>query len=396
MTTASFPSYVVRILSKLNMEGFEAYAVGGCIRDCLRGQTPEDWDLCSAARPEQVMEIFGDMALPTGLKHGTVTVLCEGKSLELTTFRKEGTYSDHRRPDKVDFVRNIRDDLARRDFTINAMAMGRQGELLDPFGGKEDLEKALIRCVGEAEERFEEDALRMFRALRFSAKLGFSLEEKTLDALRKKAPLCADLAPERMQAELCKMLLFPCADALKIMWQAGLFPRLAPQLHGELDHRLDAALHRLEQLPPMLDQRLSAFCALAEHYAGLDSEAFLRDLRCSSEEIRRCSRAAKAAQQPLPQNAPEMKRLLYRLGEDTVRCCGSAAAVLEPERPFLSPESVLASGECWNLSQLQVKGDDLLALGYKGKELGAALEQLLFHVMDHPEDNVREQLLLLL
>ena len=195
------PQAVRYVLERLEDAGFAAYAVGGCVRDTLLGRTPGDWDVTTAARPEQVLTLFDGYAIPTGLKHGTVTVRAGEMHIEVTTFRADGTYTDHRRPDQVFFSDRLEEDLCRRDLTVNAMAMDLRGHITDLYGGREDLEAGILRCVGEPERRFEEDALRILRTLRFAAVLGFSVEPRTDAALRVKAPLLRCIAPERILLE---------------------------------------------------------------------------------------------------------------------------------------------------------------------------------------------------
>ena len=195
------PQAVRYVLERLEDAGFAAYAVGGCVRDTLLGRTPGDWDVTTAARPEQVLALFDGYAIPTGLKHGTVTVRAGEMHIEVTTFRADGTYTDHRRPDQVFFSDRLEEDLCRRDLTVNAMAMDLRGHITDLYGGLEDLEAGILRCVGEPERRFEEDALRILRTLRFAAVLGFSVEPRTDAALRVKAPLLRCIAPERILLE---------------------------------------------------------------------------------------------------------------------------------------------------------------------------------------------------
>ena len=195
------PQAVQYVLERLEDAGFAAYAVGGCVRDTLLGRTPGEWDVTTAARPEQMLALFDGYAIPTGLKHGTVTVRAGEMYIEVTTFRADGTYTDHRRPDQVFFSDRLEEDLCRRDLTVNAMAMDLRGHITDLYGGREDLEAGILRCVGEPERRFEEDALRILRTLRFAAVLGFSVEPRTDAALRMKAPLLRCIAPERILLE---------------------------------------------------------------------------------------------------------------------------------------------------------------------------------------------------
>ena len=209
------PPEVLRIIRRLNGAGHLAYAVGGCVRDQLLGRTPEDWDLTTSARPEQVMELFAPHCVPTGLAHGTVTVRQDQRCVEVTTFRTDGPYSDHRHPDAVKFSHRLEEDLRRRDFTIGAMAMDADGGIVDLFGGREDLENGVIRCVGRADRRFEEDALRLMRALRFASVLGFSVASDTADAIRRHRRELRHVAPERLRVEMTKLLCG--SDAARVL-----------------------------------------------------------------------------------------------------------------------------------------------------------------------------------
>ena len=207
-TIFPLPRAIRGILETLEAAGHRGYVVGGCVRDALLGKVPDDFDICTSALPEQTMALF-PRTIPTGLQHGTVTVLYEGMTAEVTVFRRETTYSDHRRPDAVAFTDSLTEDLSRRDFTVNAMAMDRRGILQDPFGGRADLAAGILRCVGDPDTRFQEDALRMFRGLRFSAQLGFPLHPDTAAAMRRNAHLGRFVAPERARTELEKTLLSP-------------------------------------------------------------------------------------------------------------------------------------------------------------------------------------------
>lgn len=221
MANITPPKYVRHILVTLQSRGHPAYLVGGCVRDMLLGVQPHDWDICTGALPEQVLEIFPG-SRPTGLKHGTITVTLNSRSVEVTTFRSEGDYADHRHPDMVSFVGDLTTDLSRRDFTMNAIAISPDGLTADPFGGAADIGKKLIRCVGLPEQRFEEDALRMFRALRFSARLGFEIESGTLEAIGKKAFWPRPWAAERVRDEVEKILLTPSPETVFTLIDLGL------------------------------------------------------------------------------------------------------------------------------------------------------------------------------
>lgn len=248
----SLPAGVTRCLDTLRAAGHAAHPVGGCVRDLLLGRKPGDFDVCTSARPEQVTALF-DRTVPTGLRHGTVTVLAEDGAVEVTTFRREGGYADGRHPDGVTFDVGLREDLARRDFTINAMALGPDGGVVDVFGGRADLAAGLIRCVGDPDTRFAEDALRMLRALRFAAQLGFTVEPDTLAAIRRGAPRAALVSGERIKAELEKILLSPRPEWAGEVLRLGLLAHLWPVTSCP-------GLEGLAALPPEPIPRWRGFC----------------------------------------------------------------------------------------------------------------------------------------
>ena len=382
------PKYVRQVLRSLQARGHVAYLVGGCVRDMALGVRPHDWDICTGALPEQVMEVFPG-ALPTGLKHGTVTVRINSRSVEVTTFRSEENYADHRHPETVRFVGELTTDLSRRDFTINAMALSPDGLIMDPFGGLTDLEHRCIRCVGSPELRFEEDALRMFRALRFSARLDFTIEEATLAAIGKKAHLASALAAERIRDEVEKTLLTPRPETVGLMQHLGL-------LDVFLCARADALpeLKLLTKLPRKALDRWMALCVILRRRGLISSvEDFLTALRLDSRTIRCCTGGAALLEGRKPRGAPEWKRLLRRWGVDTVSCAARCRDALDGGSSSRELKSVLKSGECFSMKHLAVSGDDLTALGLKGRELGEMLNFLLDYVIEYPENNRRELLL---
>lgn len=360
------PKYVLNILCALDSAGHRAVLAGGCVRDSLLGRRPSDWDIASSASPEEVLALF-PRCVPTGIKHGTVTVMSGGGSVEVTSFRAEGGYSDHRRPDSVSFGCPLEADLARRDLTVNAMAMDAAGEITDPFGGRDDLRRRLLRCVGEPKRRFDEDALRMLRTVRFSAQLGFEIEPRTLEAIRALAHLASGLSAERVRDELLKTLRSPAPGLVWQLVDLGLLGAcLAP---GDASAPREA----LDVLP--IYARLAHFCRDLE-LGGyiMSTDRFLAALRFDGETLRRTASAVEV----LKSGSRDWKRLLRGHGE---------AAVLAAHPKNRALRAVLRSGECWELSSLAIGGRELAALGYSGPELGRELRRLLDHVIDCPTDN---------
>lgn len=364
MNTIQPPKYVIHILNTLERSGYEARLVGGCVRDTLLHRRPNDWDVATAAAPEAVTELF-ERTVPTGIRHGTVTVLYGGSACEVTTYRVEGAYSDHRRPDSVRFTSRLEEDLSRRDFTINAMAMDASLAITDPFGGREDLSRRLIRCVGDARERFTEDSLRMLRAVRFAAQLDFALDSAALEAIAGCAPLCSALSPERVAAELRAVLASRDPDMVWLMADLGLLNAWLTPRKGERTH--------LGALPRCA--RLAHFCSDLSRCGSITStDTFLRSLRMDTRSVKICSAAAEI----LASGSRDYKRLLRDYGEDAVLAAYPKSRRLR---------AVLRSGECWSLASLAITGGELAALGYAGRELGEELRRLLEHVIDCPEDN---------
>lgn len=354
------------ILETLHRAGYEAWYVGGCVRDTLLGREIHDWDVTTSALPEQTMACFAH-CVPTGIRHGTVTVLEGGVSAEVTTYRTDGTYADGRHPDQVTFVRTLAEDLARRDFTINAMAMDDQGKLVDLWDGQQDLQDKIIRCVGEPERRFREDALRMLRAIRFSAQLEFTVEPATRAAMAKLGHLCSGLSAERIRDELEKTILSWHPEKAAEMAALGLPEAFG--LRGGSDCRWLAALP---------EERTLRWAGLCRCYPALDLTA----LRLDKQTARQ---AMTAGRLPVPDSRLDWKRLIAEQGRE-IACLTAGLAGKTQE-----VEALLASGECLSLKQLAVTGKDFPNL--TGRALGTCLHQLLYHVLAHPADNTREKLL---
>ena len=425
------------LLARLHGAGYAAYAVGGCVRDSLLGRIPQDWDLCTSARPEQVLALFGEgQCIPTGLQHGTVTIKYGGQLYETTTFRTEGAYTDGRHPDEVHFVPDVRQDLARRDFTINAMAYNDAEGLIDPFGGQQDLQQGILRAVGDPATRFEEDALRILRLYRFAARFGFAIDPPTGQAAR---ALCAHLdcvSVERIEEELSKLLAAPAPAAYldeKIL--KVIIPELSAPALQAAKSVVDACPAGTEDLPVRWAallmslgedgtrkalKRLRCSNALIEETAVLVREtgggggSFSEDRPLGWDPAAAGSRAGdgmarfvseeKASAAPGQDAAPDtvirIRKLLGRYDLHTVQRLAALGAAMEPERAadFTAQAELAAQldadGVCCRVSQLAVNGRDLMAAGIPaGPGLRRTLEALLDAVIRGQLPNERQRLL---
>jgi len=400
MTTIKLDPGAALLLDALHGAGHAAYAVGGCVRDSLLGLAPHDWDLCTSARPEQVMALFGEeKCIPTGLQHGTVTVKQGGRLYETTTFRTEGAYSDGRHPDAVCFVPDVREDLARRDFTINAMAYSAEEGLIDPFGGRDDLAAHLVRAVGEPERRFEEDALRILRLYRFAARFGFAIDPATGAAARALGPHLDCVSAERIQEELLKLLAAPRPGSyLEPAVLAVVLPELEPEKQPERFAELCRTIDRIEPTAENVPARLAALlCPLGE--AG--ARKALRKLKCSNaltDEVTALEREAPGT--PGSEMQLTAKRLLGRYELPTIQRLTALCSARHPEqtRAFAAlraeAEQLTAENACCRVSQLAVNGRDLMAAGVApGPGLRRALEALLEEVITGRLPNEKAELL---
>lgn len=431
------PQAVQKIINTLTDAGFEAFVVGGCVRDTLLGRLPEDWDITTSAPPLQVKRLF-DRTVDTGLKHGTVTVLLEGTGYEVTTYRIDGEYSDARHPREVTFTSDLREDLRRRDFTINAMAYNEQRGLVDAFEGRDDLEKGRIRCVGDPVERFSEDALRMLRAVRFAAQLDFEIEERTAEAIRQLAPTIAKVSAERIQAELVKLLLSPHPQKLRIAWQLGLtgvflpeFDRMMEQSQNTPHHCCSVGEHTLRSVAYARSDRILRLTMLLhdvakplcvhtdgegrDHFHGHPEAGaelagqILRRLRFDNETTRlvcalirwhddRPEPSMRNIRRALNRIGPEVYPLLLEVKEADIMAQSEYRRQEKREKLMdyrLLYKRILEEKQCVTRAGLAVNGADLireLDLD-QGKAVGQLLDALLEQVIDHPEDNSRERLL---
>ena len=442
----NLPEQVVFLTGKLESAGFEAYAVGGCVRDTLMGRIPSDWDMCTSASPDEMKQVFSDMhVVETGLRHGTLTVVLDHVPYEITSFRLEGAYTDHRRPDSVTFVTDLREDLSRRDFTVNAMAAGMDGSVIDMFGGQDDISSRLVRCVGDPEERFREDALRVLRALRFASVLDFDIEEKTAEAALKLAPTLSMVSAERISSELMKTLCGPGAGRILRRFP-GIFTVIIPDLavmqgydQNNHHHKYDLWEHTvrvLENVPPVPDMRLAmllhdvgkpAVCTKdswgESHFPGHQaaSEVVARrvvdDLKLDRATAERVCLLVRWHDINFhnEQGEPDLTRSfllrrLNRFGEKDLRDLirihradriGTGISSVEKEDARMklrmdALDALIEEQACFSLRDLAVNGRDLTERGFRGREVGETLNALLRAVMDGKADNSRDELLALL
>ena len=383
MLKIDWPEYVLSVLDALERAGYEAWAVGGCVRDALLGREPHDWDVCTAATPGEMRgALTGFRLLDTGEKHGTLTAMVRGEPVEITTFRADGAYTDHRRPDGVSFVTSLREDLARRDFTVNAMACHPERGIADYFGGQEDLRAGLIRCVGEADERFNEDGLRILRALRFAARFRFAIETQTAAALRKNRALLRFIARERVLSELRGMLLAPGAAEMLAAYPE-VIAAAVPQLQTE-GAMWERALRAVSRAPEDFAVRLALM--VNEENAQAVVDGLKTDNAVRGDVIA----LARRREGPLPEDAPGARRLLFELGDargEKLCALWRAQRRAGADEAAAQVSAALARDDCRSLAQLKIGGRELAALGLRGPEIGETLRKLLFAVMDGRLEN---------
>jgi len=390
MKITELPNHIRSLLNRLDSEGHESYIVGGSIRDAVMNRPIHDWDIATSAKPVEVASLFPKTVL-TGEKFGTVTVVLPECTVEVTTFRTEDGYTDGRHPEEVEFVSSITEDLSRRDFTINAMAKSIDGELIDPFGGTADIEKRIIRCVGGPNTRFSEDALRMYRALRFSAQLEFTIEPETLKAIYANTGLAKNISSERIRVELEKTLMSQRPEVAGEMIRIGLLGR-----YISVSGKTPEGLERIKHLPAEQTLRGCAFCGILIKNGYIKSATeLLHTMHLDGKTIKTYLRAL--AIPAFPTESVEIKRMLSKNDAAVVRCAAAVSDVLNEtgkESLLEKTDGIIASGECVTLGNLAVSGKDLLEMGHSsGKALGETLNKLLEHVVENPGDNNREKLL---
>ena len=448
------PTGAAYILQQLNQHGFEAYVVGGCVRDSLLGKQPHDWDITTSAKPEEVKQIFA-RTIDTGIQHGTVTVLVNRDILtveeagnvshtdyafEVTTYRVDGEYKDHRRPETVCFTASLEEDLKRRDFTINAMAYNPEQGVIDIFGGQEDLKQGIIRCVGCAAERFDEDALRILRAVRFGAQLDFVIEDKTREAMRDQARFLKDISAERICTELTKMLVSDHPERLEEAYELGLTQVFLPEFDTMMQtpqnnpyHLYDVGHHTLKVMEAVPATTVLRYTALfhdigkpeckttddngVDHFYGHPeasaklAETIMRRLKMDNDTIEQVCRLVRNHDYGLSGKGPGIKsfrKFIAQLGaeyfEDYLAIrkgdmAGQSDCNLEQRKYVIAHmqemyAEIMEHKQCLKMSELAVGGKDLIELGVNpGPDMGRILKDLLNRVLDTPELNTREQLL---
>jgi len=434
----ALPEKVKYIIDTITQAGYEAYIVGGCVRDAILGRIPEDWDITTSAKPEQIKELFR-RTIDTGIQHGTVTVMLEKEGFEVTTYRVDGKYEDSRHPKEVTFTPNLEEDLKRRDFTINAMAYNEQAGLIDIFGGMEDIERKMIRCVGNAEERFGEDALRIMRAVRFSAQLGYAIEDKTREAIKKLAPTLKNISAERIQVELVKLLVSPHPDYLREAYETGITAVVLPEFdvcmntaqnHPHHQYTVgEHILHSLLKIEPQKHLRL----AMLFHDIGKPrtiscdekgihhfhnhpvvgetmTREILKRLRFDNDTIYKVTKLVLFHDygNSVEPDMRKVRRAVHKIGEDIfpylfpVKYADIHAQseykrqdkirILEQWQQLY--EEIEKENQCVSLKTMAVTGSDLIAAGMKpGKEVGDLLNILLDMVLENPENNTKDFLM---
>lgn len=408
------PEPVQFIIQTLSAHGYEGYAVGGCVRDAILGREPDDWDITTSARPQEIKKLFR-RTVDTGIAHGTVTVLLHGEGFEVTTYRIDGAYEDNRHPKEVSFTGSLKEDLMRRDFTINAMAYNEESGLVDVFGGIEDLKRKRICCVGNPKERFGEDALRILRGVRFAAELGFELDETTSEAMKELAPTLEKISAERIQVELTKLLLSQNPDFFELLYTYGISKVVFPEYDTlEREQRKEILRHlrgleerKAERRGPLLSferpeeralRLAAAFQFLGEEQAG----KLLRRLKFDNKTIQNVRGILRFWNYEIKENPVEVRKAIYAMGGELfplvlVFRYGRAESPKEEvhlEHIFNLWSDILEKGECVSLKGLAVTGSDLLAAGCpKGQAVGRLLSELLQLVLEEPERNQRDWLL---
>lgn len=390
------PKNVENIIERLKEHGFEGFAVGGCVRDSLLKKTPTDWDITTDALPEDMKKIF-KKTFDTGIAHGTVTVLMDGVGYELTTYRIDGNYSDGRHPDSVSFSKNLSEDLCRRDFTVNAMAYSHNKGIVDLFGGRKDLQNGIIRAVGDAKKRFDEDALRMLRAVRFAAQLGFKIDGDTFEAIRERAKLLSNVSKERIFVELNKSLCGDFAQNIKMVYTSGLYRYIGKEF-SKLDENIYDFYPR--KFPNKKHMYWAVFLENIDNVEAVKKILF--ELKSDNATRNNTYLLVKELKNPLPSSDEDIRWSLHRIGADLfcdyieiLKSDKKNEDILDKIDTIENRYSlILKENHAYEISMLDITGKDLMDIGIsKGPKIGEVLEFLLKKVIENPLNNEKSSLL---
>ena len=403
----NLPKEVQDIITTIEEHGCEAYAVGGCVRDSILGRNPDDWDITTSAVPGDVKTFFRK-TIDTGIKHGTVTVMMVKTGYEVTTYRIDGEYKDGRHPENVEFSANIVDDLKRRDFTINAMAYNEKQGLVDEFDGIGDLKRKLIKCVGNSDERFTEDALRMMRAIRFSAQLGFDIEKNTFDAIAKLAPSIRQVSMERVQVELVKTIMSDNPDYVIFYEQTGLFKEILPVIHEILSGKY--AKNAMTMMKKSEKNTVLRYAALLNSVNEEKARQTLKSLKLDNYTIDTASKLVAYQKVSIDENEPSVREALHKYGKDLLKLMlVHERAIIETKEEITGItmparrkhlliiehmyKDILERGDCISIKDLDITGNDLMEYGLKGPQIGKTLNELLQIVIENPKLNEKATLI---
>lgn len=403
----NLPKEVQDIITTIEEHGCEAYAVGGCVRDSILGRNPDDWDITTSAVPGDVKTFFRK-TIDTGIKHGTVTVMMGKTGYEVTTYRIDGEYKDGRHPENVEFSANIVDDLKRRDFTINAMAYNEKQGLVDEFDGIGDLKRKLIKCVGNSDERFTEDALRMMRAIRFSAQLGFDIEKNTFDAIAKLAPSIRQVSMERVQVELVKTIMSDNPDYVIFYEQTGLFKEILPVIHEILSGKY--AKNAMTMMKKSEKNTVLRYAALLNSVNEEKARQTLKSLKLDNYTIDTASKLVEYQKVSIDENEPSVREALHKYGKDLLKLMlVHERAIIETKEEITGItmparrkhlliiehmyKDILERGDCISIKDLDITGNDLMEYGLKGPQIGKTLNELLQIVIENPKLNEKATLI---
>jgi tRNA nucleotidyltransferase (CCA-adding enzyme) len=403
----NLPDDVRRIIKTIEDNGYEAYAVGGCVRDSILGRNPDDWDITTSARPEQIKSFF-KKTIDTGIKHGTVTVMMNHTGYEVTTYRIDGEYKDGRHPESVEFSAKLVDDLKRRDFTINAMAYNESNGFVDEFNGIEDLNNHVIRCVGNPIERFSEDALRMMRAIRFSAQLGFDIDSKTYAAIVELAPAIRQVSMERVQVELAKTIMSDNPFYVKQYEQTGLLRENLSYMDEILSGKLvKNAMAMLKYAPKSTVLRYAAIFNMGEPDRV---KAELKALKLDNYTVDTVTKLVAYSKDTIEENEPAVREAVHKYGKELLALMfeNEEARIntkeeivgisLNSQRLHLNRikkmyEDIISRGDCISVKDLDITGNDLMEYGLSGVQIGKTLNELLHIVIENPKLNEKSTLL---